>query len=548
MRRSGWATAGALTAALGLAACGGSSGGGGGTATLADANAGGGGGTVAADCQGTPVKGGSLVYERQAETQSLDPITLRNGNGDIFATELIYNGLVRSDPTGKTDDLVGGVADKWEKSADGKTYTFHIRPGIKFSNGDPVTADDVKFTLDRFGDPKVNQVMSVVAGGYGSTTVVDASTVKVKLKQPVASFLYNISIFPAFIVPKKLVEQEGAAFFKHPVGTGPYKVKELVRGSHITFERNPYYWEQGKPYLDSVRFDFAADSNSRMLAVKNGQAQIADGVPFSQINSLNADKSLKLQSVKVPLFVGLWLNHARKPLADLDVRQAMQYALNRDEINQGIFRGVGTIPNSVLPALKFDASATDVPPYKYDLAKAKALMAKSGFPDGFSTTLQYPAGYDYYKQLGLLIQQQYAAIGIKVKLIEEDGAEGTDRFNNRDYDLTFPYAQFTSDVVVPDEYATFLGDSPDIHGFFSNWSDPSITAQVKKFVSTPDDAARARLWPQIQKAMLQQTPVINVMNVPYVNAHGTSVCGTTVNALGADHLENTWIAAKAGAQ
>jgi peptide/nickel transport system substrate-binding protein len=541
MRRSGLATAGAMCALFGLSACGGSGSSNVSTASLSTAS----GGAVAADCQGTPVKGGSLVYERQAETQSLDPITLRNGNGDIFATELIYNGLVRSDPTGKTDDLQGAVADKWEVSKDGKTYTFHIRPGIKFSNGQPVTAQDVKFTLDRFGDPKVNQVMSVVAGGYGSTRVVNKSTVEVKLKQPVASFLYNISIFPAFIVPKDLVQKQGAAFFKHPVGTGPFRVKEFVRGSHITFEPNPYYWDSNKPYLHSVRFNFAADSNTRMLAVKNGQAQIADGVPFSQINGLESDKSLMLQSVKVPLFVGLWLNHARGPLADKNVRQAMQYALDREEINKGIFRGVGTIPNSVLPALKYDASAGDVPPYAYDVAKAKQLMAQSKYPHGFSTTLQYPAGYDYYKQLGLLLQQQYGAIGIKVKLIEEDGAAGTDRFNNRDYDLTFPYAQFTSDVVVPDEYATFVANSPATHGFFSNWSDPTISKMVQEFTTTPDEAQRAQLWPQIQKALLEVTPVINVMDVPYVNVHRTNVCGTSVNALGADHLEDTWISTKA---
>jgi peptide/nickel transport system substrate-binding protein len=542
MRRSALAVAGAVGLAFGVSACGGGGSSNVSTASLEDTA-----GTVAtADCQGTPVKGGSVVYQRQAETQSLDPITLRNGNGDIFATELIYNGLVRSDPTGKTDDLVGGVAEKWETSKDGKTYTFHLRPGIKFSNGQPVTAADVKFTLDRFGDPKVNEVMSVVAGGYGSSKVIDDATVEVKLKEPVASFLYNISIFPAFIVPKDLVQKQGAAFFKHPVGTGPYRVKEFVRGSHVTFERNPYYWEQGKPYLDSVRFNFATDSNTRMLAVKNGQAQIADGVPFSQITALRGDAKLKLQSVKVPLFLGMWLNHARGPLADRNVRQAMQYALNRDEINKGIFRGVGTVPNSVLPALKYDAPAGEVAPYAYDVAKAKELMAQSKYADGFSTTLQYPAGYDYYKQLGLLIQQQYAAIGIKVKLIEEDGAEGTDRFNNRDYDLTFPYAQFTSDVVVPDEYATFLANTPSIHGFYSNWSDPKITDMVKTFTTTPDEAQRAQQWPLIQKALMEETPVINVMNVPYVNVHGAGVCGTTINALGADHLENTWMSDKAG--
>lgn len=545
MRSSGWLTTGAVVAAFGLAACGGGS-----SSSNGDK-----GGSVAVDeigkapapaaCNGTPTRGGSLVYARQAETQSLDPITLRNGNGDIFATELVFNGLVRSDPTGKTQDLVGGVAERWEVSDDGKTYTFFIRKGIKFSNGDPVTAEDVKFTLDRFGDPKVNQVMSVVAGGYGSSRIVDESTVEVKLTEPVASFLYNISIFPAFVVPKKLVEEQGDAFFKKPVGTGPYKVKEFVRGSYITFERNPNYWEEGKPYLDEVRFNFASDSNSRMLAVKDGQAQVADGVPFSQIGALNGDKRLRLQAVDVPLFVGMWLNHQRKPLADKNVRQAMQYALDREQINQGIFRGVGTIPNSVLPALKYDAPADQVPPYKYDVAKAKELMAQSAYPDGFETTLQYPAGYDYYKQLGLLIQQQYGAIGIKVKLVEQESAEVTDRFNKSDYDLTFPYAQFTSDVVVPDEYATFVANSPDIQNFFTSWKNPEISRMVKEFTTTPDEGQRAELWPQIQKAMLDETPVINVMNVPYVNVYGASVCGTSVNALGADHLEDTWMASGA---
>ena len=548
MRTSGWLTAvTAVTAAFGVAACGGGSSSDGGEGKQVAVEEIGKAGPSKA-CQATPTTGGSLAYARQAETQSLDPITLRNGNGDIFATELIYNGLVRSDPTGKTQDLVGGVADEWEVSDDGKTYTFHIRDGIKFSNGDPVTAEDVKFTLDRFGDPKINQVMSVVAGGYGSSRIVDESTVEVQLTQPIASFLYNISIFPAFIVPKDLVEEQGDAFFKDPVGTGPYMVKEFVRGSHIAFERNPNYWEKGKPYLDEIRFNFASDSNSRMLAVKNGQAQIADGVPFSQITSLNQDPKLKLQAVDVPLFVGMWLNHQRKPLADQNVRKAMQHAMDRKKINEGIFRGVGSIPNSVLPALKYDAPPKEVPPYEYDLAKAKKLMAQSAYPDGFSTTLQYPAGYDYYKQLGLLLQQQYGAIGIDVKLVELESAEVTDRFNKSDYDLTFPYAQFTSDVVVPDEYATFVANSPDINNFFTHWKSPKVSQMVQEFATTPDEKRRAEMWPEIQRALLDESPVINVMNVPYVNAHTATVCGTSVNALGADHLEDTWLASRAGAE
>ena len=536
MRRLATTLTAAVLGAAALTACTSSGGDGGKPVQLKSSAA------VSAACSAAPVKGGNLVYARQNETQGLDPLNAANGNGDIFADELLYTPLVRSDPTGG-DKLVPGLATSWDVSSDGLTYTFHLRPGVQFSNGQKLTAADVKFSLDRFGNPKINTLLSNVAAGYKSSEVVNASTVAVHLSTPVAAFLYNISIFPAFIVPKNLVESQGAAFFKHPVGTGPFELKEFVAGSHITFTRNPHYWEAGKPYLNTVRFDFATDSNSRLLELENGQAQIADGVLFSQITSVQARKKLVVQPAKVPLFVGLWLNHKRGPFADLKVRQAMQYALNKQLINKTIFRNTGTIPNSVLMALQGDAPSSTVKPYPYDLAKAKALMAQSGYAKGFSTTLQYPSGYDYYKQLALLMQSEYRAIGINITLTEEPAATATTNWSKSSYDMIFPFAQFTSDVVVPDEYAQFLAGSPSLglQGFFSNWTDPAITKLVNTFTSTTDAASRAVQWPKIQQALMTQTPVINVMNLPFVNGHATDVCGTTVNALGVDHLENTWI-------
>jgi peptide/nickel transport system substrate-binding protein len=535
MRKTGLVTtAGVLTALL-LSACGGG-GSGAKTATLADATK----AQTSTVCQGTPVTGGDLVYARQAETQSLNPLDARNGNGDIFADNLIYGGLVRSDPAGGTD-IKPNLAEKWEVSDGGKTYTFHLRPGVKFSNGDPVTAADVKFSLDRFYNPKTNAVMSSVAVGDGKTTVVDDSTVRVALKQPVAAFLYDISIFPAFILPKDLVTKEGTAFYKHPVGTGPFTVKEFVRGSHITFAKNPNYWETGKPYLNTVRFNFASDANSRIVALKGNTAQIMDGVPFSQITSLQGDKSVTVQSAKVPLFLGLWLNHDRKQLADVNVRKAIQMALDRNLMNKSIFRGLGKVPNSVLMSLRYDAPASVVKPYAYDVAAAKAAMKQSAYPDGFSTTLQYPTGYDYYKQLGLLMQQELGAIGIKVKLKEVDGATGTANWSSQKYDMTFPFASFTSDVVVPDEYSDFLANYGNgLKGFFTDWKDPAIQKMVTDFAKTTDETARAAAWPKIQQALMDATPVVNVMNLPFVNAHTANTCGTAVDALGSDHLEDTW--------
>jgi peptide/nickel transport system substrate-binding protein len=499
--------------------------------------------TSSATCSSTPVRGGNLVYERQAATETLDPMNPLNGNGDIFSYNLIYSGLVRSDPTGKTNNIVPSLSDHWTISADGKTYTFHLRPGIKFSNGQPVTAEDVAWTLNRFGNPKINAVMAAVAVGYGHATVVNSSTVRVQLQKPVAAFLYDISIWPAFILPKNLVLKEGKAFYSHPVGSGPFAVTSFVKGSNITFTRNPYYWESGKPYLDSVRFNFVTDSNTRILALRAGNAQEMDVVPFSQVKSLQSNKNIVVQTAKVPLFLGLWLNHLRAQFTDINVRKAMQYAIDRALINQQIFTGLGTIPNSVLMGFALDAPASVVKPYAYDLTKAKALMAQSKYPKGFSTTLLYPAGTDFYNQLTLALQQEFGAIGIKVKLIAQDTATVTNDWFTRKFDMVFPFASFTSDLTVPDEYADFLADwANGFHGFETSWRNPAVQKSVLQFETTRSAAARAKQWAQIQQTLMNQTPVINVLKLPFIDAHLANVCGTNLDGLGSDHLEDTWFA------
>ncbi|MFA4965254.1 MAG: ABC transporter substrate-binding protein [Thermoleophilia bacterium] len=489
----------------------------------------------------TPKQGGTLVYARRAATETLDPLQNRNGNGDIFAAEIVYTALVRPDPMGSTA-LVPGLADRWELSADRLDYTFHIRDNARFSNGDAVTSDDVKFSLDRFGDPKLNAIYGVLAVGYKGTDVVDKSTVIVHLSQPVSAFLYNISILPAFILPKKLVEEQGKKFFEKPVGTGPFMVSEWLTGSHMTFVPNPYYWEDGKPYLDEVRFDFATDDNARMLALRSGTAQAADGVPFSEISGLKSNTAVYLQFTDVPYFQGLWLNHKRPELADLNVRQALQYALDKEAINKAVYAGTGTIPNSVLPKLRYDGSPEQVAPYPYDVTKAKELMAASGFPNGFSTTLQYPSEFAYYSRLALILQAAWKEIGVSAKLIQQDQGTTSQRFYQFDYDLTFPYAQFTSDVVVPDEYISFICDpNSGTDGFFTAWHDDAIWKQVQEFESA-DEASRESLWPQIQQAFMDATPVINVMNLPFVQAYQANVKNPYINALGANRLEDTWLA------
>lgn len=530
--------------ALTVAACGGSSSSGTGSSKAAGSSGG-----IASTanssgpnpaCKKTPVRGGSLVYARGIETASLNPWKVKSGNGDIFSDEMIYSPLVRLNPEGG-DEIQPAVAESWEISKDGKTYVFHLRRGLKFSDGTPVTAEDVKWSLDNNASEKVDVEMSSVAAGYKSTTIVDPQTVRVELSEPIAAFLYDLAIFPAMILPKKEVQAQGEAFWKHPAGAGPFKVKEYATGDHLTLERNPYYWEQGKPYLESLRFDFQSEGNSRILALESGKAQIADEIPYNQIASLATNPKLKLHVAPVPSWSNLLLNNKVKPLGELDVRTAIQYAINRKLINSAIFKGIGEMPNSLFAPMKYYDKS--LPAYEYDVAKAKEYMAKSNYPHGFSTTLIYVAGSAPSKPLTLLLQQELGEIGIKVNLKEVPLAQAGEAWTNMKYEMFIPSGSVSSDLPVPDEYAgRFADPSPGQEAFYTGWQDPTVSKKVHTFQRTLSEGSRAEQWAVIQREFREQNPSIDILNTPFVSAHGVGVCGTSINAMGVDRLENTWLA------
>lgn len=525
--------AGTLVASMvAVSACsGGSSGNDGGTAPDSKDQA---------ACQEAPVKGGSLTYARAQETLTLNPIAIRNANGDIFADALIYQGLVQYDPEGSSE-IVGAISDKWTVSDDGKVYTFHLRSGVKFSNGDPVTAEDVKFSLDRFGDPDINQVLGNLAIGYGSSKILADDSFQITLTQTTPSFLDNIAVFPAFVVPKKLVESQGEDFWKKPVGSGPYAVKQFVGGSRLELTRNENFWDSKKPYIDDITFNFATDSNARSLALESGEAQMADGIEPSQFKKINGNPEIGLKGEPGPQWIGMFMNEDTKPFADKKVRQAINLAVDRKALNDQIFGGLAGLPNSVFAPLRYSASDQDIPAYDFDVAAAKKLMKESGFPDGFSTELTFPAGTEYFNQISLALQQQLAEIGITLKLVKTDPATMVEQWQAQDYEMSFALPGLSSDVAVPDEYAVFYADPSINNGFYTGWKSPEILAQVQEFTSTADDAARAAQYPKIQEAFNDELPALNLLNLPFFVAHATSVCGTGVNAMGIDQLQNAWL-------
>jgi peptide/nickel transport system substrate-binding protein len=293
-----------------------------------------------------------------------------------------------------------------------------------------------------------------------------------------------------------------------------------------------------------VTFDFALDSNSRLLDLESSEAQIADLITPSQVPTVEANKKLVLATHAIPAWIGLYPNEKYKPLANLDVRLAIADALNRKLIIKDIFHGIGTVPNDVIAHLKYDGSDSQVSPYKYNVVEAKKLMVEGGYPHGFDVTLQYPVGFDFFGELTLLLTQELGAIGIKVKLVPLATTTMTDNWSLMKYQMTFFASIISSDIPLPDEYAEFEADplSSGLDGFYTGWKDLKIWAMVQKFTSTVSNASRALQWPKIQEAFMQQQPAINILDYPILTADAKNVCGANLNILGVDQLQDTWIA------
>jgi peptide/nickel transport system substrate-binding protein len=495
---------------------------------------------LSAACKGTPTAGGSLTLAVQNQTLSLDPYNTPGGFGDGEAQSLIYQGLVRLDPTGKTRSVVPAIANKWTISNGGKSYTFYIRKGLTYSNGQLVTGTDVKNALDTWANPKLDQYASSFSQGYKSTTVLNASQVRVNLSQPVNAFLYYLAMPAAEIYPAQLAISQGQAFWNHPIGSGPFVLQSWKKGSSITFAKNPTYWQSGHPLLNKVVFNFVTDDNTRLLDLKAGQAQVIDSVPFDQVSSLRAYKNLVVTPYKIPSWILLPINNKKAPFNNVKVRQALSYAIDRSAINKKVYSGLGTVPNSVLPQLQYDAPNSKVPADSYNLAKAQQLMKTAGLSKGFSATFEYPSGNSELASVALVLQQEWAQIGVKLTLRAEDQATLSKSFTSGTYDLEIPYALAVSDVVVPQEFASLYALPSSSHGFYSWWSDPSIASMVRQLDHST--ANPATLWPKIQAAMQTQQPTLNVLDLPYLEGMKSNVCANYLTPIGYESLIDTWLA------
>lgn len=394
------------------------------------------------------------------EPPHLDPTSNAAAAIDEVLYANVFEGLTRINERG---EVMPALAESWDISEDGKTYTFKLRQGVKYHDGTDFDANDVKFSLDRARAEDSTNAQKTLFAAIDNVEVVDANTIKVSLKNAAGSFLYNMGWGDAVIVAPESADTNNES----PVGTGPFKLGNWAKGTSIRLDRNDAYW--GNPVaLKSATFRIIPDPAAAIAALMAGDVDAFPNFPAPEaVPQFQADPRFTVMIGSTEGETVLSTNNMKPPFDNLKVRQAMAHAINKQEIIDGAMFGQGTpIGSHFAPhnADYVDLTGT----YPYDVDKAKALLAEAGFPNGFKATLRLPPP-SYARRGGEIIAAQLREIGIDLEIIPVEWAGWLDQvFKQKDYDLTIVSHTEPNDIGIyaRDDYY-FQYKNPEFNGLIA---------------------------------------------------------------------------------
>ncbi len=442
--------------------------------------------TTAAASAGTKDTLTVAINGEPANLQPAQPV----GRLNELVNALIYDSLTTRDPQG---NLIAALAQSW-KRVDDNTWEFKLRPGVKFHNGDALTSDDVKFTYEQLvladaaKSPHLTFLQTIK-----QVNVVDATTFQIITKQP--DVLLPSRVFDLYggIVPSKYFQQVGEAGFEaKPVGSGPYMFVSWAKNSQLTLTANPNYWGPQPGYKNLV-LKFIADDAARMAAFQAGEVDIASNVPPERVNELSTNSKLDIRSGPSSRFYFLVFDTTKKPFNDVKVRQAVNYALDRDALVKGVSFGFGTpIASVFIPqTFGYDPSIKPV----FDLNKAKQLLTDAGYPNGLDVGFDsFTGSIIDHSKVSQAIAGQLQKAGIRTALnIVDYGVFGPKRLAHQTAPMyIYSLGDWAFDMGV--QLKSYLEGS---QGYY--YVDPEMGAEVDKALGMFDDAQRKAAYLNIQK-------------------------------------------------
>ncbi|WP_233978141.1 glutathione ABC transporter substrate-binding protein GsiB [Pectobacterium versatile] len=456
---------------------------------------------------------------------SLDPYDANDSLSQTVAKSF-YQGLFGFD---KDMKLVNVLADSYDASPDGLTYTVKLHPGVKFHDGSAFNAAAVKVNLDRASNPDNRLKRYNLFKMIDKTEAVDDLTVKITLKTPFSAFVNNLAHPAAVMISPAALKQYGKDIGFHPVGTGPYRFVAWNQTDFVKVEKFNGYWKAGLPKLDSITWRPVVDNNTRAALLQTGEAQFAYPIPFEQAKVLEKNDKLALVASPSILHRYISMNVTQKPFDNPKVREALNYAINKEALIKVAFSGYATpaegpLPSSIDYSVKYH-------PWPYDPAKARELLKEAGYPDGFTTTLWSSHNHSTAQKVLQFTQQQLAQVGVKVQVTAMDAGQRAAEVEGKGVKETGVRLFYTgwsastgeADWALSPLFATASWPPAQFNTAF--YSNPQVDADLANALKTTDRTEKQTLYKDAQDKIWADAPWIFLATERLVSANSKKLTG-----------------------
>lgn len=478
-----------------------------------------------------PQYGGTLKAAFQNEWAGLDPHTVSS-----YSSYQILNNVI--DTLTQYDDnlnLIPWLAESWEQSADGLTWTFHLRQGVKFHNGREMTADDVKWSFDRLLDPETGAGNAANVGPPGTKIeVIDDYTIAIINPEPVGILPQTLAFNMASgIIAKESVNEDG--IIVKAIGTGPFKIGEVEGTTRLVLEKNEDYWQEGIPYLDAVEITPIPDDTVRETALRSGDVDWVLAIAPQDFDTLQADPNITVSTAPQLSYDYMGMNLTRAPFDDVRVRHAIAMALDRKQIAEAGYFGLAEPiqgPTGPGSPWYFDYS-----PYDRNVEQAKQLLADAGYPDGFEMELLPTTQYGETVRAAQVIQQQLADIGITASINAPEWSQWLELEGNFKYDA---YICNWNALIDADQYYYLQHKSDQVFNF-TGYDNPQFDELVTEGRSMSDFDQRYQIYEQLNKILVDDAPYIYMYNKLEVRAYNSKVKGFVTRSDQANNFWTVWL-------
>jgi peptide/nickel transport system substrate-binding protein len=491
---------------------------------------------AAAGKQISITRGGTLNAAQAAKWSSLDPTVSSGRANDKFIMNQLYETLIDVDSSGK---YIPGLVEAWEVKNE-KNIILKLKKNVKFHDGTDFNAEAVKFVLERALNPETKASFRAEIEDIQSIEVVDPNTVKIILKSPSSAILGALANYAGYMISPAAIQKYGKDIVRNPVGTGPFKFKEAVEGDHITLVRSESYHIMGKdgkglPYLGELSIKIIPDDSVKLVNLKSGGLDLIDGVQTINIQGLGASKNLTLVTTSASRVFKILLNVTKEPLSKKEVRQAIAFAVDREEFVKVVANGYGTVEPSIVMKPQWFYSPTAK--YSFNIQKAKTLLAKAGYPNGFKIKMSFTSR-EPDKTIIQLIQSQLKKIGINGEIETYDRLAFNDKWNKREGEIGLNFLP----VPKPDPYMQFqIFFATKGNNNFTGYSSQKFDETLEKSKKTYNIEKRKALYKELQNILAEDSPEVFLFHLPLFEAHTKKLQGFRTDPEGGWLLREAWM-------